>query len=70
MITSIPHADYTCYKTQLEDATSRVRIHFHTPNSLRDPLLRQIAVDAIEVGPVFVANEVGWWGKLDCDRSF
>jgi len=70
VITVTNKGEYTCYKAQLGDATSRVRIHFHTPSSLRDPLLRQIAVEAVGVGQVFVANEIGAGQEMECDRSF
>ncbi|KRT68200.1 MAG: hypothetical protein XU15_C0026G0010 [candidate division NC10 bacterium CSP1-5] len=70
MITATQCEGYTCYKVHLEDEISRVRIHFHTPGSLRDPYMRQLSIEAHEIGPVFDANEVVRGDEKDCDREF
>jgi len=70
MITSTQHEDFTCYKVFLEDDTSRVRIHFHTPGSLRDPYMRQLAIESPEIGTIFDADEVVSGGMMECDKTF
>ena len=70
MITATQCEGYTCYKVHLEDEISRVRIHFHTPGSLRDPYMRQLSIEAHEIGPVFDANEVVRGDEKDSDREF
>lgn len=70
MITATQCDGYTCYKVHLDDEISRVRIHLHTPGSLRDAYIRQIAIEAHEIGPIFYADEVMCGDENDCDRTF
>ncbi len=56
MLTKEGHENYSCYRGEWEDESTRVRLHFHAfPNLTQEVLQLEIAIKGI--GPITLINE-------------